>query len=210
MTSRHARGAAEMHLLAFRGFFLASLGRGFLRELYRQAAAQEQTVGYVVLDDKDDVVGALFGLTEQSGFYRAMFRRRWWAFAFHSAGALLRRPWILPRLVRARSRSSNPPPFDLRPLGSIESVAVDPRYQGKGLGAALLRAASEEFVRRGVHAIYLTTDADRNDKVRAFYKSQGWRFQGYFTTPEGRRMCWYLWLDPAATWPAEALREVQE
>ena len=200
MNRSHAAGAAEMHLLAFREFFLASLGRGFLRAFYRAAAGHEGTVGYVALDESGRVVGACFGLVNATGFFRELFRRRWWLFAVHSIPALLRRPSIVRRLIRARRHQGNPPPLDLRPLGALQSIAVAPRCQGTGLGKALLMAVCREYAQRGVHAVFLTTDAENNERVRRFYGRLGWKLIGYFTTPEGRRMCWYVWLDPAVSW----------
>jgi GNAT superfamily N-acetyltransferase len=199
-----------MHLLAFRGFFLASLGRGFLRMFYREAAGHEQTVGYVAMDEEGKVVGASFGLMDPGAFYRDLFHRRKWAFALRAIRAVLSRPWILPRLVRARKHRGNPPPVDLHPLGALPSTAVEPGNQGLGVAIALMRAACQEFARRGVHAVYLTTDADGNDRVRGFYRAMGWKFIGYYATPEKRRMCWYLWLDPAVHWPTGAVPDAAE
>ena len=210
MTRSHAAGAAKMHLLAFREFFLSSLGLGFLRVFYREAADHAGTIGYVALGEGGRVIGACFGLVDAGGFFRELFRRRWWLFAFNAIPALLRRPSILRRLLRARRHEGDPPPLDIHPLGTLLSIAVEPGCQRAGLGKALLHAVCREYARRGIHAAFLTTDAEGNDQVRRFYRNLGWKFIGYFTTPEGRRMCWYLWLDPAVCWPAGTCHEVSE
>src|ERR1039458_132381 len=210
MERKHAAGAAEMHLLAFRGFFLAFLGKGFPRQFYRAAAGHKETVGYVALDDGDNVVGACFGLINARRFYRDLLRKRWWAFALHSIWPVLRRPAIIPRLLRACKHEGYPPPFSVHPLGALPSKPARPGSQSTGVAIALMRAACQEFVRRGVHAVYLTTDANSNDLVRGFYKAMGWKFIGYYTTPESRRMCWYVWLDPAVKWAPDTIPSAKE
>ena len=209
MEKEHARGAVEMHLLAFRGFFLASLGRGFLHQFYRAAAGHKETVGFVALRG-GEVIGACFGLVNARDFYSQLLKKRWWIFGLYCIGPVLRRPGIIPRLLRARKHESHPPSLSIHPLGALQSTAVHPSCQGKGVAIGLMRAVCHEYARRGVHAVYLTTDADRNEMVRGFYKAMGWKFIGYYTTPEGRRMCWYLWLDPALRWNSESIPSPKE
>lgn len=196
LTREYVNGAVEMHMLAFQGFFLVFLGRGFLREFYKVAAGHEQTVGYVAVDQNNDVVGACFGLIDTKVFFKDILKRRWWAFALRSIWGVIRRPVIIPRLLRALKYKGNPPPCDIKPLGALQSTAVESSSQGLGVAIALMRSVCDEYVRRGVHAVFLTTDADDNNRVRGFYSAMGWDLLGYYTTPEGRRMCWYLWQDP--------------
>jgi ribosomal protein S18 acetylase RimI-like enzyme len=203
LAKEHVEEAVEMHLLAFRNFFLTFLGQRFLREAYGTAAGHEQTVGYVALNQEDEVVGVCFGFVNAKAFYKDILKRRWWAFAFHSIWGIIRRPTIIPRIFRVLKYEGNPPPCNIKPLGALPNTAVKPNDQGMGIAIALIRSACDEFVRRGVHAVYLHTDADNNDRVRGFYSALGWDFLAYYTTPEGRKMCWYLWQDPATKKPIE-------
>ncbi len=203
LAKEHVEGAVEMHMYAFKNFFLTFLGRGFLREVYSTAAGHEQTVGYVAVNQKNHVVGCCFGFVDAKKFYKDILRRRWWVFAFYSALAAIRRPSIIPRLLRALRHEGLPPPCNIRPLGALPNTAVMPDSQGLGVAIALMRSACEEFVRRGINAVYLNTDADNNDRVRGFYLALGWDFLAYYTTPEGRRMCWYLWQNPETKRPIE-------
>lgn len=196
LEKKYVNGAVEMHLLAFQGFFLASLGRGFLREFYGVAANHNQTVGYVAIDHEENVVGACFGVIDAGKFFKDILKRRWWAFALRSIWPVIKSPRIILRLLRALTHEGNSPPCDITPLGALQSTAVQSDSQGMGVAIALIRSVCDEYVRRGVHAIFLTTDADNNDRVRGFYDAMGWDFMEYYTTPEGRRMCWYLWQDP--------------
>ncbi len=196
LEQKYVEGAVDMHLLAFREFFLAQLGRGFLTEFYRQAAGHHLTVGYVCVDDCDEVVGACFGVIDSSIFYKDILRRRWWAFALQAIWPVMKSPKIILRLFRSLRFTGNIPPCDIKPLGALLSTAVSPDSQALGLAVALMRSVCDEYVRRGIDAIFLTTDADANDRVRGFYTVMGWDLLGYYVTPEKRRMCWYLWQNP--------------
>jgi|GEM_PF-660377 len=196
LEQKYIEGAVDMHLMAFGEFFLAQLGRGFLTEYYRQVAGHDLTVGYVAVDDCEKVVGAGFAVLDSSKFYKDIARRRWWAFGLQSLWPLMKSPKIILRLIRGLKHRGNIPPCDIKPLGALLSLAVRPDCQGQGLGAALMRSVHDEHVRRGVDAIFLTTDADNNDRVLGFYAGIGWDLLGHFMTPEKRRMCWYLWKNP--------------
>ncbi len=196
LKEEYVDGAVEMHLIAFRDFFLAQLGRGFLREFYLQAAGHDLTVGHVAVSDQGEVVGACFGVIDSSAFYKDILRRRWWAFGLKSVWPVIKSPKIIPRVLRGLTHRGNRPNCDIQPLGALLSMAARPDFQGKGVGGALMRSMCDEYVRRGVDAVFLTTDADDNDRVRGFYAAMGWELLGYYVTPEQRRMCWYLWQNP--------------
>lgn len=196
LEQKYVDGAVEMHVMAFREFFLAQLGRGFLREFYSQAVGHDLSVGYVAVNNLDEVVGASFGVTDPRRFYKNILRRRWWAFALKSVWPVIKSPKIIFRLFRGLRHRGNVPPCEIKPLGSLLSLGVRPEYQGQGVAVALMRSVCTEFVRKGINAIFLTTDAANNDRVRGFYTAKGWDVLGYYVTPERRKMCWYLWQNP--------------
>jgi hypothetical protein len=49
-----------------------------------------------------------------------------------------------------------------------------------------------EVRRRGGPGAFLTTDAEGNEAVNAFYQRLGWRLESTFTRPEGRVMNRYV------------------
>ena len=105
--------------------------------------------------------------------------------------AVLSRPSCVPRLFRAVFYSGESPSGPTRAL--LSSVAVDPNVQHAGVGKKLVQHWVEEARRRGASGCYLTTDADGNDKVNAFYQSLNWHIQSTYTTPQGRRMNRYVY-----------------
>lgn len=56
----------------------------------------------------------------------------------------------------------------------VESVRVDARYRGRGLGKALMLWAIERAKKEGCHVLQLTTNSDRTDAHR-FYENLGFK-----------------------------------
>jgi GNAT superfamily N-acetyltransferase len=74
----------------------------------------------------------------------------------------------------------------------LSSIVVVPTAQGSGVGKLLLSGWVAEAKRRGASGAYLTTDAEGNNSVNAFYERAGWKLESSYTTPEGRRMNRYI------------------
>jgi GNAT superfamily N-acetyltransferase len=67
--------------------------------------------------------------------------------------------------------------FSLEHLGltaEIDEFFVLPSARGKGLGALLLKAAEDEFTRRGCTNVALQLGRG-NDRARVFYRAHGYR-----------------------------------
>ena len=189
MTMAHVDEVISVHLHSFEGFFLSFLGPRFLRLYYESIAEYPGATGYVYVQD-GRAVGFVCGTVHPSQFYRFLLRTRGWRFAVASLGAVLRRPSIGPRLARALLYPSQTSRRD--DTGTLTSMAVEPAFQGQGIGAELARAFLEDMRARGVKRVDLTTDRHDNDKVNAFYQKQGFRCERSFVTPEGREMNEYV------------------
>jgi len=197
MTAVHIRGAedgdltalTQVHVQSFPGFFLSALGPRFLRLLYREILHSRDGV-LIVAEDSSGVIGLAAGTTAQSGFYRTLLRRRLGGFAFAAIPAAVRRPQIVPRLLRALRRPAES--ASASAAASLMSLAVLPRAEGQGIGARLVSAFCEELRRRGVRDVCLTTDAAGNDAVNRFYCRQGFNVARTMTTAEGRVLNEYV------------------
>lgn len=187
--SRDLDAITQVHVQSFPGFFLSALGSRFLRLLYEEILASADGV-LVVADDGGGVVGFAAGTLEQRGFYRALLRRRMIGFALAALPAALRRPVIIPRLVRALRRPAESATASA--AACLMSLAVAPSVSGQGHGARLVAAFCEQLRSRGAGEVCLTTDAEGNDAVNRFYERQGFRVARRFTTPEGRMLNEYL------------------
>jgi ribosomal protein S18 acetylase RimI-like enzyme len=66
------------------------------------------------------------------------------------------------------------PRYPTLPAVRIERLAVDERFQGRGLGAALLMNAAHRSLHADAAAYTLLVDA-KNDRAAAFYERYGFR-----------------------------------
>lgn len=180
----------DVHLRAFPNFFLSSLGPKFLEEFYRSFVTDPDGIGFVAADRPVTVVGVVVGALNPGGYFWRLLMRRWWAFCLASLTRLTRQPSIARRLLRALVYRGQSPPGPPRAL--LSSLAVAPEYQGRGIGRQLVEQWLKEVRRRGAVGCYLTTDAEGNDRVNAFYSQLGWRREATYCSPEGRRMNRYV------------------
>lgn len=183
------RDVVMIHLTSFRGFFLSILGRSFLKELYAGILDDPTRIAFVFENDTN-LYGFVAGTDSPEGFYKRLLRQRWWRFTLASIKPVLRNPKIVPRLLGAFKRGEQ---TDVREnCAMLMSIAVDPEYQGQGIGKLLVDAFLKEAKERGVGQVNLTTDKLDNDAVNAFYLKSGFRLYSSFITPEGREMNEYV------------------
>jgi ribosomal protein S18 acetylase RimI-like enzyme len=61
--------------------------------------------------------------------------------------------------------------------GQLYAINLDPTHWGKGLGRALLRAATTELARQGFQSLVLWV-LPENQRARGLYESEGWASDG--------------------------------
>jgi len=189
MWSADVESVVAVHLKAFPGFFLSSLGAAFLRELYQAIVADPSGIGYVY-EQAGSILGFVAGTSQPLGFYRRLIGQRWWRFGLAAVMPVLRQPAIVPRLWRAFALPEQAGARE--DSGILMSIAVFPGEQGKGIGHLLAKAFLREATRRGCQQVSLTTDKLENDAANAFYRALGFTCVCSYTTPEGREMNEYL------------------
>lgn len=163
----------ELFPKAFPNFFLTSMGPMFIRELEKSFVRDPMAVSVVAIDtESGQLQGFVGGTTCPKGHFKRLLKRRWWAFALASIPAVLRRPSIIPRLVRGMFYRGGGPEAG-EGLALLSGVAVHPDAQGKGVGQIVMRAWLAEMRRRGVEGCYLVTDAVENERVNRYYQKSG-------------------------------------
>ena len=190
MKHGHISKVVEVHLAGFLGFFLTFLGPSFLRELYSSLIEDPYGVCLVALE-ADEVVGFAAGTSRSSGIYSRLMRQRLIRFALAVLPAVLKKPTIIPRLLRGVTDPQSQPASDEK-RGRLMSIAVDPQQQGKGIGKLLVSEFLELASQRGARQVDLTTDKVDNQPTNLFYQRLGFIIERSYTTPEGREMNQYL------------------
>lgn len=182
---------ARLHRQAFPGFFLSRLGENFLRQFYRGFLTDPSALTCVARDQSGNVLGAAVGTSDPNGFFGRLLRRRWFGFAAASVSHLLRSPHEVLRLLRAVSYRGDSAGTVSGAL--LSSIFVAPDGQYKGTGKDLLRSWLYEARLHNSSGAFLSTDAEDNDGVRAFYESTGWTLERLYSTVEGRQMAQYFY-----------------
>ena len=180
----------DIHLRTFNGFFLSFLGRQFLVELYTGILKDASGLAYVY-EDSTHIMGFVAGIQQPVGFYHRMLCHRWWRFGIAALKPMVRKPVIIPRLMRVFTINRHITTEEGR--GTLMSIAVNPADQRKGVGKALVDTFLKASIQSGLKKVDLTTDKNQNEAVNNFYQSLGFSLERSFTTPEGREMNEYLY-----------------
>lgn len=177
---------ARLHRRAFPGFFLSQLGEPFLVQFYLGFVDDPTAVVAVARDVNRNPQGVVVGSTDAQAFFGRLLRRRLLGLVWASARAVLRHPSTAPRLLKAVLYRGDVPQD--RSGALLSSVCVDPAVSGRGIGSQLLVAWSNRALDMGAERAFLTTDAEGNDVVNAWYQREGWVVTGTFIAPGDRLM----------------------
>ena len=182
--------------------FISRCGAPFLRRYYVAWLQSPGGISVACVDDDDRVVGVLLGAVDPAGHIRTMVRRHGLGLAAHMAVAAVRWPALGKEVVVTRARryavgiwrlattrgrrtqaaAAGPGPDDER-VGEITHLVVDPSWQGKGLGRALVDTAVERARAADLDAIVLVTPPDL--AARQFYARLGWEEGAAMTSRSG-------------------------
>ena len=186
----HLDAIVKIHLAAFQGFFLESMGMRFLKELYRGFLVEPSGLCMVAIDGKN-VVGFVAGTTEPEGFFWRLLRCRWHAFVLAGAASLTLRPIRVGKKFLRALRYRGERPADVPNATLLSSIGVVPSGIGKGVGRMLLSAFCDRALQSGASVVFLTTDRDGKDAVNRFYLLNGFKLHSSFLKEQSRWMNLY-------------------
>lgn len=176
----------EIHLNAFEGFFLTSLGAEFLRFYYSCFVRSNETVTMIAEEN-----GVIYGFSASSkfckGFNSRLIKSNLIAFGLLSFKLLLIKPISLLRLVKNLSKKGEKV-IDNEDYAELYSIGVCKSAQGKGVGKMLLLKSEQVMKEEGVTRVSLTTDFDNNEQAVGFYHSMGYETLYEFVTYPNRKM----------------------
>ena len=176
----------EIHLDAFKGFFLTSLGPKFLTFYYTCFIKSKETVTMVAEED-----GIAYGFSastkECRGFNSRLIKSNFFAFCILSLKMLFTTPGALLRLVKNLTKKGEGVE-DNEDYAELYSIGVSKVAQSKGVGKKLLAASEEVMKQEGVKRFSLTTDYDHNEQAVGFYHSMGYETLYEFVTYPNRKM----------------------
>lgn len=175
-----------IHIDAFQGFFLTSLGVSFLKFYYSCFIRSNETITMVA--EEDDVICGFSASTKLGkSFNSRLIKKNYFAFCILSIKMLFTTPGALLRLVRNLTKKAEGVE-DNEDYAELYSIGVRRAAQGKGVGKKLLAATEDLLKQDGVKRVSLTTDYNHNDQAVGFYYSMGYETMYEFITYPNRKM----------------------
>ena len=176
----------KIHLDAFKGFFLTSLGSQFLKFYYSCFIRSNETVTMVAEED-----GVIYGFSASTkackGFNSRLIKSNFFAFVMLSLKMFFTTPKSLFRLVKNLTKKGDSVEDD-EDYAELYSIGVSKAAQGKGVGKLLLAESERVMKSEGVLRVSLTTDFYNNDQAVGFYHSMGYETLYEFVTYPNRKM----------------------
>lgn len=177
----------NIHLDAFKGFFLTSLGKDFLQFYYSVFLLNKETVFLCAEDENGNVIGFSAATKVSKGFNSRLIKENLLSFIALSLKLIFNNPKALLRLIKNLTKKSVTIEDD-EDYAELYSIGIDSSQQGKGVGKLLLAKTEEALKSGGVGKVSLTTDYDNNEAAVGFYHSMGYDTLYVFTTYPDRKM----------------------
>lgn len=156
---------ANLHFETFKGFFLTSLGRDFLKEFYRGILSHANGIGYGAFNN-DELIGFAVGTSNNSGFYKSLIKINGVKMAMAGFFNLILSPQKIKRLATSILSNEN---SSYKEIAVLLSICVLNQQESKGIGKNLLLTFENDLKERKLNKLILTTDALNNEYVNQFY-----------------------------------------
>lgn len=176
----------DIHLDAFKDFFLSSLGRDFLIFYYSCLIKNKESV-VILAKINSKIIGFSAATIDCKGFNIKLIKQNFMLFFFTSIKLLFFNPKALIRLAKNLTKKSANIE-DSEDYAELFSIGVSKPEQGKGIGKVLLQYTEDTLQKLGVKKLSLSTDYYDNDSSLNFYKSMGYSTLYDFTTYPNRKM----------------------
>jgi ribosomal protein S18 acetylase RimI-like enzyme len=167
--------------------FLAALGPGFLRRLYRRIAKVPSSF-LLVAEGGGSPVGFIAGSTDVAGLYRTFVLRDGVPAGLRAAVHLVK-GW---RRALETLRHGSSARSAVGQGAELLAIAVDPSWQGRGAARLLLSSFLDELGTRGVDGAYVVVGADNARAVR-LYDQAGFTVQDRFELHSGTTSLLMQW-----------------
>lgn len=178
-----------LHQIAFKNFFLTSLGSDFLTKFYASIFRSKDGIAIGAFNNSNELVGFAIGAKTKKGFYKSLLKNNFIPLLFSAFLNLLKQPLKIKRLLQSflTSETSNEEIID---YATLLSICVNPDKKGQKIGKLLLEEFENETLIYS-KGISLTTDKYNNDYVNNFYISNNYILNNEFSQGN-RKMNFYI------------------
>jgi ribosomal protein S18 acetylase RimI-like enzyme len=180
---------STLHQIAFKNFFLTTLGYDFLIKFYTSILRSKDGIAIGAFDNNNKLVGFAIGANTKNGFYKSLLKNNFIPLLFSAFFNLLKQPLKIKRLLQSFLTSETLNEEFLN-YATLLSICVDPDQKGQKIGKFLLKAFENEILNSS-SGISLTTDKYNNDYVNNFYLSNNYILNNEFCQGN-REMNYYI------------------
>ena len=163
-TPRDAMALAELHASEIATGFLPSLGRGFMRILYKALIGWNGAVALVV-DDGGGPVAFTVGVEDVGQFYSSFYKIHGWRAALAALPRLVR-----PSIFRRAWETFRYGQDHVEVPAELLSMVVAPRARGRGLSVMLGARLLDDLTQRGATAVKVTVGSENGTALGAYRK----------------------------------------
>ena len=173
----------EIHMKAFRDFFLTNLGRSFLKTYYKSSILNDDFIGICAINENKEIAGFAIGTVLSKGYHKKLIRQNLFPFIKQVIIIAFKNPFSIVRLYKNLNKTHTS--IDDGNYCELLSIGVSGEYKGQGIGKLLIERFETEASAKGCEKVTLTTDYYENDDVVNFYQKRGYMvFYDFFTYPE--------------------------
>ena len=175
----------SIHMHAFEGFFLTTLGNSFLKTYYKSVLKTKDSIlAGAYIDQK--LVGFGVGASLAKGYNKRLVRTSLFPFLWEGVKLLFYKPKAIVQL-KNNFRKTGEQKDDGR-YAELYSIAVEPDVGIRGIGSANIHFFECEAKSQRANRVSLTTDLYENKNVLAFYKKNGYEVYYEFMAYPNRKM----------------------
>ncbi len=166
----------RLHIQAFPGFFMTEMGEAFIQEYYQAVFDFPENLSLVAIQN-NEILGFVVGFGNPEAFYK-FYRSRRWRLIPIIFRSIIRNPRLIGRVLENLKRVSSHTGDNSEV--ELSSIGVNPSLSGGGIGQYLIKAFVDVIRQRPYRSVYLTTDAEENERVNLFYVKQGFSLERTF------------------------------
>lgn len=176
----------NIHILAFKGFFLTELGERFLKTYYNSIRNSKNGILIGYFED-NELLGFCATTLISKGFNKRIIIDNLFDYIRVSIELLFKNPKAILRLYKNLSKTTTEIE-DNGEYAELLSIAISPNHQGKGIGNALILELEKILLEKDIKKLSLTTDFYNNTKTLEFYYTLGYKIMYEFITYPNRKM----------------------
>lgn len=187
VTEQDLNSVTAIHMAAFPGFFLTSLGPAFVRTMYKAFWLNPQGI-FVVNETLGRVEGFAVGAMPSEHKDRHLAMKMLPQFIGAVIPAVIRNPFKVLRRVASQFFEGDGSPRLPAGVAMLRSIGVAPALRGRGVAGDLLTAFEQRAQASGASSVALTTDVLDNDRAIQFYRKHGYEIAHEFKQDKRRAM----------------------